>query len=83
MFDGNGSPTIAHSEKNLPNSNRQDSFLLLAVLLCSWYVVTNLYSPGCSALYGRTACIILSTNAIYSSLLSLVKVGALTTQKKE
>ena len=47
------------------------------------YVVTNLYSSGCSASCGGVTCMIFSTNPIYSSLLSLVKVGALTIQRKE
>ena len=47
------------------------------------YVVINLCSSGCSVSCGRVTCIIFSTNPIYSSLLSLVKIGALTIQRKE
>ena len=47
------------------------------------YVVTNLYSSGCSVSCGRVTCITFSANPIYSSLLFLVKVGALTIQRKE
>ena len=47
------------------------------------YVVINLYSSCCSVSCGRVTCIIFSTNPIYSYLLSLVKVGALTIQRKD
>ena len=86
MFSGNGSAAIVHFEKNLQNLNRQDSFLYLwQVLEClySWYVVMNLYSSGCSASSGRATCITLTTSAVYSSLLSLVKVSALTTKRNK
>ena len=47
------------------------------------HVVINLYSWGCSVSCGKVTCITFSTNPIYSSLLSLVKAGALTSQGKE